>query len=238
MEPVSLGVSLVALAIASLAAFKIRKLEFCPEVVAGDVIVPRAGRAAGTARLLLPLHFANSGHAGGIVEWVALRVTFEAEADHPVLLSPVAEVDMQRFIHARRRLTDDNCSEPFSGFALDARRSSSKFILFDVAERPRVASLRLQAGRYYFELFVKASNARQPKLERSFQHVVEEKHLQDYRDDLAVYLIDYQITLPGVRRALAESEWLPQARPVQDENRGQSPNFMPSRGGGARARPG
>ncbi len=230
MEPVSLGVSLLALAIASLAALKIRKLEFCPEVVAGDVIVPRAGRAAGTARLLLPLHFSNSGHAGGIVEWVALRVTFAAEADHPVLLSPVAEVDMQRFIQARRRLTDDNCLEPFSGFALDARRSCSKFIVFDVAERPRAPSLRLQAGRYYFELWVKAGNARQPKLERSFQHVIEEKHLQDYRDDLAVYLIDYQITLPGARRALAESEWLPQAKAAHKDSRGQDSKLTPSRG--------
>jgi hypothetical protein len=150
-------------------------------------------------------------------------VTFEGEADRPFLLSPVAEVDMQRFIHARRRLTDDNCAERFTGFALDARRSVSKFILFDVAERARAAPLRLQPGRYYFELYVKASNARQPKLERSFQHLLEAKHLEDYRDDLAVYLIDYQATLPGVRRALAESEWLPQVK-----NRGQTPIFNSS----------
>jgi hypothetical protein len=215
MELVSLGISLLALAVAALAALKIRKLEFCPEVLGGDVILPRAGRAAGTARLLLPLHFSNAGHAGGIVEWVALRVTFEGEAERSILLSPAAEVDMQRFIQARRRLTEDNCIEPFSGFALDARRSISKFILFDVAERPRAAALRVQPGRYRFELFVKASNARQPKLERSFEHVLEQKHLEDYRDDLAVYLIDYQITLPGVRRALAESEWLPRASAAQ-----------------------
>jgi hypothetical protein len=179
------------------------------------VILPRAGRSPGSARLLLPLHFSNAGHAGGIVEWVALRVTFQGDADRPALLSPVAEVDMQRFIQARRRLTDENCVEPFSGFALDARRSLSKFIVFDVSERARGAPLKLQPGRFYFELFVKASNARQPKLERSFEHVIEQKHLDDYRDDLAVYLIDYQATLPGVRRALAESEWLPQAAPAR-----------------------
>jgi hypothetical protein len=215
MELFSLGISILALAVAVLAALKIRKLEFCPEVLGGDVILPRAGRAAGAARVLLPLHFCNAGHAGGIVEWGALRVTFEGDADRPVLLSPVAEVDMQRFIHARRRLMEDNCSEPFTGFALDARRSLSKFILFDVAERSRAAPLRLEPGRYYFELYVKASNARQPKLERSFQHVLEPKHLEDFRDDLAVYLIDYQITLPGVRRALAESEWLPRVGTAQ-----------------------
>jgi hypothetical protein len=220
MELITFGISIAALTVAGAAALKIRKLEFCPEVLAGDVIVPRAGRAAARARLLLPLHFTNAGHAGGIVEWVALRVTHQDHADHSVLLSPVAEVDMQRFIQGRRRLTEENCIEPFSGFALDARRSLSKFIVFDVAERARGAPLHLQCGRYYFELFVKASNARRPKLERSFEHVLEEKHLADYRDDLAVYLIDYQITLPSVRRALADSEWLPQAK-----NRAQSPIF-------------
>ena len=211
MELATLGLSILALAVATYAALKIRRLEFCPEVLGGDVILPRAGRAAGTARPLLPLHFCNAGHAGGIVEWVALRVTHEGETDRAVLLSPVAEVDMQRFIQAKRRLTEDNCSEPFTGFALDARRSMSKFILFDVAERPRAAPMRLQPGRLRFELFVKASNAAQPKLERSFEHLVEQKHLDDYGEDLAVYLIDYQATLPSVRRALAESEWLPRA---------------------------
>jgi hypothetical protein len=115
----------------------------------------------------------------------------------------VAEVDMQRFIHARRCLSED-CIEPFTGFALDARRSLSKFILFDVAERARAAPFAIATGRHYFELFVKASNARAPKLERSFVHVLEQKHLDDHRDDLAVYLIDYQVTLPSARRALVD----------------------------------
>jgi hypothetical protein len=212
MELASLVVSLLALAVSAAAALKIRKLAFCPEVVAGDVILPRPG-GAGRVRLLLPLHFCNAGHAGGVVEWVALRVTHESDADRPVLLSPVAEVDMQRFIHARRRLGEE-CMETFTGFALDARRSVSRFVLFDVAERARAAPLALKQGRHYFELYVEASNASQPRLEASFAHVLEAKHLDDYRDDLAVYLIDYRITLPGARRALAESEWLP-ARTAQ-----------------------
>jgi hypothetical protein len=207
MELAALAVSLLALAVATLSALRIRKLAFCPEVVAGDVILPRPG-TTGRVRLLLPLHFSNAGNAGGIIEWVALRLTAEGDADRPVLLSPVAEVDMQRFIQARRVLSEE-CMDAFTGFALDARRSLSRFILFDVAERVRAAPLALRPGRHYFELFVKASNAQQPKLEASFAHILEPKHLEDYRDDAAVYLIDYRITLPGVRRALAESEWLP-----------------------------
>jgi hypothetical protein len=215
MELLALGLSVIALAASVVVALKVRKLEFCPEVIAGDVILPRAGQGAATGRLLLPLHFCNAGHAGGVVEWVALRVTVDGNADNCVLLSPVAEVDMQRFIQAKRRLNDENCIEPFTGFALDARRSVSKFVLFDVAERPRVPQLMIRRGRYAFELSVKASNASQARLDRSFEHVLEQKHLEDYREDLAVYLIDYQLTLPSVRRALSESEWLPQARAAQ-----------------------
>jgi hypothetical protein len=222
MDFAALAVSIVALAVAGLAALKMRKLEFCPEVMGGDVILPREARPGGRMRLLLPLHFSNAGHAGGVIEWVALRVTPEAQADHPVLLSPVAEVDMQRFIHARRCLSED-CIEPFIGFALDARRSLSKFILFDVAERSRAAPFAIATGRHYFELFVKASNARAPKLERSFVHVLEQKHLDDHGNDLAVYLIDYQVTLPSARRALVDSEWLPQAPSAK--NRGQTAVF-------------
>jgi len=222
MEFVALAVSILALGLAVLTALKMRKLEFCPEVVGGDVILPRESRPGTRVRLLLPLHFTNAGHAGGVIEWVALRVTPETQADHPVLFSPVAEVDMQRFIQARRCLSEE-CIEPFIGFALDARRSLSKFILFDVAERSRAAPFAIATGRHYFELYVKASNARAPKLERSFVHVLEQKHLDDHGEDLAVYLIDYQVTLPSARRALVDSEWLPQATPTK--NRGQAPLF-------------
>ena len=222
MELIALALSILALGLATLTALKMRRLEFCPEVVGGDVILPREGRPGARLRLLLPLHFTNAGHAGGVIEWLALRVTPQSQADHPVLFSPVAEVDMQRFIHARRCLSEE-CIESFTGFALDARRSLSKFILFDVAERSRAAPFSIATGRHYFELYVKASNARAPKLERSFVHVLEQKHLDDYGDDLAVYLIDYQVTLPSTRRALVDSEWLPQATPTK--NRGQTPLF-------------
>lgn len=211
----ALAVSLPALAVAVLALVKLRMLEFCPEVLAGDVILPRAARPRDPARLLLPLQFTNAGYADGIVEWIALRLTVDGEASRAILLSPVGEVDMQRFIGAKRRLTEDNTFEPFTSFPLEGKRSLAKFVLFDVAERPRAAPLQLRAGRYSFELFIKASNARQPKLERSFEHVMEEKQLQDYRNDSTVYFINYLITLPAIRRALADSEWLPRAGSVE-----------------------
>ena len=209
----ALGISLLALAASAFVLVRMRLLEFRPEVLAGDVILPRPG--GNFARLLLPLQFTNAGAAGGVVEWIALRLTLDGDSARALLLSPVGEVDMQRFIQSRRRLTEENMLEPFTAFALEGKRSISKFVLFDVAERPRAEPLRLRPGRYGFELFIKSSNLRQPKLERTFEHLVEQKHVDDYRDDAAVYLINYQISLPSMRRALADAEWVPRSREIE-----------------------
>lgn len=206
-----LGLALAALGIAVLALARLRLLEFAPEVLAGDVILPRASRVAGDVKLLLPLQFSNAGHADGIIEWVALRLTIDGQADRSVLLSPVAEVDMQRFIQAKRKLDTENTIEPFTAFALEGRRSLAKFVLFDIAERPRAQPLQLRPGRYAFELFVKSSATRQPKLERTFEHALEQKQIEELRNDATVYLINYQINLPAARRELASVEWLPGA---------------------------
>src|SRR5262245_7933979 len=210
----ALALAIPALAMSYLALVKARMLEFSPEMLAGDVILPRAGRSGERTRLLLPLQFTNSGYADGIIEWIALRLTVDNRIDRSLLLSPVAEVDMQRFIQAKRQLAE-NTIEPFTPFALEGRRAAAKFVLFDHAERNRAEPIELQPGCYRFELFVKGSNARQPKLERTFEHVVKQEQLEEYRNGSTVYFINYDITLPGVRRALAGAEWLPRAHQAQ-----------------------
>ena len=210
----ALAIAIPSLAIALLALSKAKTLEFCPEVLGGDVILPRAARPEERPKLLLPLQFNNSGYADGIVEWIALRFTFDGRNERSQLLSPVAEVDMQRFIQAKRRLEDEHTVEPFTSFTLGGRRAAAKFVLFDMAEWRRGAPpLELRPGRYSFELFVKASNRAQPHLELHFEHTLEAKQIEDYRNGSTVYLINYQVTLPSTRRALAGAEWLPRAAP-------------------------
>lgn len=207
---VALALVVPAFAMGSLALLKARMLEFCPEVLAGDVILPRSS-AGDRVRLLLPLQFGNAGYADGIIEWIALRLTLDGRSDQSLLLSPVAEVDMRRFIQERRTLAQETTIEPFTSFALEGRRSAAKFVLFDRAERQRAAPLELRPGRYSFELFVKATHSRQPQLARAFEHVLEQQHLDDFNGGSTVYLINYAITLPGVRREVSRSEWLPRA---------------------------
>jgi len=203
------GMALAALGIAVMCALRLRAMEFVPEVIAGDVIVPRSSRAR-DVKLLLPLQFLNSGTADGVIEWVAVRLTVDGDINRSVLLSPVAEVDMQRFIQAKRKL-DDSAVEPFTGFPLEGKRSVAKFVLFDLAEKARNLPLSLRPGRYSFELFVKSTANRSPKLERVFEHTVEPKHVEEFAADAPVYLINYQMTLPGARREMTGAEWMPRA---------------------------
>ena len=205
----ALGLAIAAACIAVYGTLKAALLDFSPEVLAGDVIVPRPSRAGGDVKLLLPLQFTNAGAAGGVVEWVAVRLTIDADIQRSVLLSPVAEVDMQRFIQAKRKLDDENAVEPFTAFPLDGKRSLAKFVLFDLAEKARSEPLRLRSGRWSFEVFVKSTANRSPKLERMFEHVVEKKHVDEFAADTPVYLINYQITLPSARREIAGAEWMP-----------------------------
>jgi hypothetical protein len=217
MQTTSLFVAVLALAVAAYALLKVRALEFAPEVLAGDVILPRASRLGGDVKFLLPMQFTNAGASDGVVEWVALRLTVDGQIDRSILFSPVAEVDMQRFIQAKRRLDAENTIEPFTAFALEGRRSLAKFILFDLAEKGRREPLALRPGRYAFEVFIKSTAGRSPKLQTSFEHALEQKQIDDYQNDGTVYLINYHITLPTTRRELAGVEWLPgsSARPAR-----------------------
>ena len=118
---------------------------------------------------------------------------------------------MQRFIQSKRRLDGENTIDAFTAFPLEGKRSLAKFVLFDLAEKGRSEPLRLRSGRWCFEVFVKSSANRSPKLERSFEHVVEKKHLDEFAADAPVYLINYQMTLPGARREMTGAEWMPRA---------------------------
>lgn len=202
--------SVLALALSALALYRGLALAFAPQIVAGDVILPRSSTAGGV-KFLLPLQFTNAGYAGGVVHWVALRLTVDGDKAGSMLLSPVAEVDMQQFLRAKRRLETENV-EPFTAFALDAKRALAKFVLFEPAERRTAPALRLRPGRYGFELFYKAGAMREPRRGPVFEHLLEQKSIEQYESDETVYLINYQITLPGVRREVAGLEWLPRGR--------------------------
>ena len=85
------------------------------------------------------------------------------------------------FIQAKRRLEEEHTIEPSSASPSTggAPRRSSCFSTWPKARR---AAAELRPGRYCFELFLKASNRSQPRLELRFEHTLEPKQLEDYRN--------------------------------------------------------
>src|SRR5436853_6790817 len=62
------GLAIAAACIAVYGTLKAALLDFSPEVLAGDVIVPRPSRAVGAVQILLPLKFCNGGAVGCVAE--------------------------------------------------------------------------------------------------------------------------------------------------------------------------
>ena len=209
----ALAVSIPALAMAYLALIKARMLEFCPEVLGGDVILPRDQRPQDGVRLLLPLQFTNAGYADGIIEWIALRVTVDGHTDGSLLLSPGCR-GRHAALHpgqAAARREHHRAVHRASPSKAGARSPSSCCSTRREATPGRAAPAA--PGALQLRAFHQGDATRaQPKLERTFEHVLEQKHIEDYSADSTVYLINYQISLHGVRRSLAGPEWLPRAQ--------------------------
>ena len=151
-----------ALAMAYLALIKARMLEFCPEVLGGDVILPRASGRRTACRLLLPLQFTNAGYAGGIIEWIALRLTVDGRhrpARCCSARSPRSTCSASS--RRKRQLETRTPSSPSPASPSTASARSAKFVLFEHAEQRAAASRsQLRPGRYSFELFIKATQSR------------------------------------------------------------------------------
>ena len=165
-------------------------------------------------------------HAGGTIIRKELRGQKLREGDRVLLLYPSANRDARAFerpdVFDVERSPNEHLA--FGGFGthhcLGANLARLELrVTFErlLARMPDVElasdePLRLRPGRYAFELFMKSSATRQPKLERTFEHAIEQKQIEELANDTTVYLINYQITLPAARRELAAVEWLPGAR--------------------------
>src|SRR5690349_13336549 len=119
------GLALGGLAVAVMCAIRLQLLEFAPEVIAGDVIVPRPSRAGRDVKLLLPLQFVNAGSVDGVIEWVALRLTIDGNIERSVLLSPVAGAACSGSIRRSRARTGPGLS-PLPPSRFEARGALGK----------------------------------------------------------------------------------------------------------------
>ena len=188
-------------------------LEFCPEVLGGDVILPRTtgrGRRAAAAaaavhqrRLCRRHHRVDRGAADG-------------RRARPTRLAAARPGGRGRHaaLHpGQAAARAENTIEPFTRFALEGRRSLAKFVLFDHAERDAGASRSSCARGATASSFSSRRRVRASRSSSAPSSTCSSRSsIEDYSAGSTVYLINYDISLPSVRRALAGPEWLPRAR--------------------------
>lgn len=105
-------ISLVALIVSIVSAFKEDIFPFQPTVLLDEIIMaPPSGPSHDSVALVLPLTFINKGHGAGVVNMLALRVE---SADGLKLYTPLQQVDFEKYISGRRKLHAENVKGSFN----------------------------------------------------------------------------------------------------------------------------
>jgi hypothetical protein len=153
-------ISLLALTVSIVSAFKEDIFSFQPIVLFDEIIMaPPSGPSHNSVALVLPLTFINKGHGAGVINMLALRV----ESDNGVkLYTPLQQVDFEKYISGKRKLHAENIKGSFNAFALDGKATSKMYLLFSQeGNSEKYPFSSWTSGNYIFRLFLNRSNSQQ-----------------------------------------------------------------------------
>ena len=152
-------ISLLALIVSIVSAFKEDIFSFQPTVLFDEIIMaPPSGPSHESVALVLPLTFINKGHGAGVVNMLALRVE---SADGMKLYTPLQQVDFEKYISGRRKLHAENVKGSFNAFALGSRATLKMYVLFSQEEHSEKYPFSpWTSGTYKFRLFLNQANGR------------------------------------------------------------------------------
>jgi hypothetical protein len=173
-------ISLAALVVSLLAAFKEDLFPFRPRVLLDEVTLAAPGP---TNRLspsvLLPLSFINDGHGSGVIEGLTLKIETGANAK---VYTPVAEIDYAKFLSGRRIVHAENMRHTFNPFVLGARATVNRCFLF-VQENAstRYPFTDWAPGKHVFRLYMKHSAASSPTVVGQVSNTISPELLAGYQ---------------------------------------------------------
>lgn len=154
---VAVLISLLALVVSIVTAFKEDIFPFQPVVLFDEIILsPTSGPSHDSLALVLPITFMNKGNGAGVIHMLALRV----ECDGMVkLYVPLALVDFQKYLSGMRKLHGENIVGSFNAFSLDGKQTQKMYLLFSQEERAeKYPFSKWTEGSYTFRLFLNQSN--------------------------------------------------------------------------------
>ena len=172
-------VSLTALAVSVVVAFKSHIFPFKPNFHLDEIVLAAADSPRqDSPALVVPILVTNEGTGVGMISGFALKVTGNGKTR---MYTPVAEVDFGKFISGKRRLHADNTNLTFSPLVIPGEGHSRKVILFTQEPESKAYPFEgWQHGIFVFELFSKSTKSSAAEKVASVTHQVSAEVLGSY----------------------------------------------------------
>ena len=180
-------ISMAALVVSVVSAFKDDIFPFKPRILFGEVVLTRhPGIPGNTPTILLPLAFVNVGHGAGVIEGLTLKI----ESDETVkIYTPVLEVDYQKFFSCKGTLGDENILGAFNLFPLGSRETLKKSIAFtQEAKSTRYPFSEWSPGPHVFRLYLKHNNQTSPIEVGAITKMISPEILAEYKTGISTSL--------------------------------------------------
>lgn len=154
---VAVLISLLALVVSIVSAFKEDIFPFQPSILFDEIVMaPTSGPSHNSVALVLPLTFINKGNGAGVIHMLALRVESEGRVK---LYTPIAQIDFQKYLSGKRKLHGENIVGSFNAFALSGKATVQKYLLFSQEEKSESYPFSpWNTGIYTFRLFINRAN--------------------------------------------------------------------------------
>ena len=173
-------ISVAALCVSLVSSFKEDLFPYRPQALFDEVILaPMSGASGDSPALIVPIAFVNEGHGSGVIQGLTLRVESTSAVK---VYTPVAEVDLQKFISEKRTLHALNLLGAFNLLTLGSRASAKKAIVFmQEPSSSRYPFSPWASESYTFRLFFKHSDAAEPMEVGCVIHEISAQLLANYK---------------------------------------------------------
>lgn len=181
-------ISLLALVVSIVSAFKEDIFPFQPRVLLDEIILaPMSAPSHDSLALVLPITFLNNGNGAGVIHMLALRVESSSKTK---LYTPLIEVDFQKYLSGKRKVHGENIVGTFNAFSLDGKATAKKYPLFSQEEKSEKYTFSpWTAGNYTFRLFLNQTNGGRPVEVASLGPMeINDQVLTNYRNGIGVSL--------------------------------------------------
>ena len=176
----SATISIAALVISLLAAFKEDIFPFRPKVFMDEIILAAPGMTDQVSpSIVLPIVFINEGHGSGVIQGLTLKVETTTST---MVYTPVAEIDQVKFITGKRGIHAENMLGAFNMFQMNSRGTVKRYILF--TQEPaskRYPFSTWNPAQHVFRLYMKHSGSSIVVQACSSGHAITGKLLADYQ---------------------------------------------------------